>query len=56
MRSTVLGAGSWGTALGSVLAAKGNPVTLWDKDVPVLEQIAQRHENARYLPDRKSVV
>jgi glycerol-3-phosphate dehydrogenase (NAD(P)+) len=50
MRSTVLGAGSWGTALGSVLAAKGFPVTLWDKDVPVLESIAQKHENARYLP------
>jgi glycerol-3-phosphate dehydrogenase (NAD(P)+) len=50
MRSTVLGAGSWGTALGAVLAAKGFPVTLWDKDVPVLETIAQKHENARYLP------
>ena len=50
MRSTVLGAGSWGTALGAVLASKGFAVTLWDKDVPVLEGIAQRHENARYLP------
>jgi glycerol-3-phosphate dehydrogenase (NAD(P)+) len=50
MRSTVLGAGSWGTALGSVLASKGFPVTVWDKDVPVLEAIAQKHENTRYLP------
>jgi glycerol-3-phosphate dehydrogenase (NAD(P)+) len=50
MRSTVLGAGSWGTALGSVLAGKGFTVTLWDKDVPVLETIAHRHENSRYLP------
>ena len=50
MRCTVLGAGSWGTALGSVLASKGFPVTLWDKDVPVLEAIAHRHENTRYLP------
>jgi glycerol-3-phosphate dehydrogenase (NAD(P)+) len=50
MRSTVLGAGSWGTALGAVLAAKGSPVVLWDKDVPVLETIAKTHENARYLP------
>ncbi|HUK66037.1 MAG TPA: NAD(P)H-dependent glycerol-3-phosphate dehydrogenase [Anaeromyxobacteraceae bacterium] len=50
MRSTVLGAGSWGTALGATLAAKGFPVTLWDKDVPVLELIAKKHENTRYLP------
>ena len=50
MRSAVLGAGSWGTALGAILAAKGYPVTLWDIDVPMLEAIAQRHENPRYLP------
>jgi glycerol-3-phosphate dehydrogenase (NAD(P)+) len=50
MRCTVLGAGSWGTALGATLASKGFPVTLWDKDVSVLETIAQRHENTRYLP------
>ena len=35
MKVAVLGAGSWGTALGSVLAGKGFTVTLWDKDVPV---------------------
>jgi glycerol-3-phosphate dehydrogenase (NAD(P)+) len=50
MRCTVLGAGSWGTALGATLASKGYPVTLWDKDVPVLEGIAKGHENSRYLP------
>jgi glycerol-3-phosphate dehydrogenase (NAD(P)+) len=50
MRATVLGAGSWGTALGAVLAGKNFPVTLWDKDVAVLEAVAARHENARYLP------
>jgi glycerol-3-phosphate dehydrogenase (NAD(P)+) len=50
MRSTVLGAGSWGTALASVLASKGYPVTLWGRDAAVVEAIAQRHENPRYLP------
>src|SRR5512141_2251903 len=50
MRCTVLGAGSWGTALGATLASKGFPVTMWDKDVPVLDAIAQQHENVRYLP------
>jgi glycerol-3-phosphate dehydrogenase (NAD(P)+) len=53
MRSTVLGAGSWGTALGATLGSKGYPVTLWDKDAPVLEGIARLHENARYLPGVK---
>jgi glycerol-3-phosphate dehydrogenase (NAD(P)+) len=50
MRATVLGAGSWGTALASVLAGKGFPVSAWDKDRAVLEAINAKHENARYLP------
>ena len=32
MRCCVLGAGSWGTALGALLAGKGFPVTTWDRD------------------------
>jgi glycerol-3-phosphate dehydrogenase (NAD(P)+) len=50
MQTTVLGAGSWGTALGAVLAGKGYPVAIWDADPAPLETIAARHENARYLP------
>jgi glycerol-3-phosphate dehydrogenase (NAD(P)+) len=50
MRATVLGAGSWGTALASVLAGKGWPVSTWDKDRTLLEGINSRHENVRYLP------
>jgi glycerol-3-phosphate dehydrogenase (NAD(P)+) len=50
MRSTILGAGSWGTALGALLAGKGFPVAIWDTDVAPLETIASRHENVRYLP------
>lgn len=50
MRATVVGAGSWGTALGSVLAGKGWDVVLWDVDTEPLEQVSSRHENARYLP------
>ena len=50
MRTTVLGAGSWGTALASLLASKGYPVTAWDKDGAVLEDIARHHRNERYLP------
>jgi glycerol-3-phosphate dehydrogenase (NAD(P)+) len=50
MRATVVGAGSWGTALGCVLAVKGWDVVLWDVDTEPLEQVSSRHENARYLP------
>ena len=50
MRCAVLGAGSWGTALGALLAAKGFPVTTWDKDTAVLDEIARAHRNERYLP------
>ncbi|MFT3912803.1 MAG: NAD(P)H-dependent glycerol-3-phosphate dehydrogenase [Anaeromyxobacteraceae bacterium] len=50
MRCTVLGAGSWGTALASNLAGKGYTVTAWDKDQAVLEDIAKHHRNERYLP------
>lgn len=50
MRCTVVGAGSWGTALGAVLAGKGWPVTMWDIDPVPLQSIARDQENARYLP------
>ncbi len=50
MRCTVLGAGSWGTALASLLAGKGYTVTSWDKDGAVLEEISKKHRNERYLP------
>jgi glycerol-3-phosphate dehydrogenase (NAD(P)+) len=50
MRCTVLGAGSWGTALASLLAGKGHGVTAWDKDQAVLDDIARNHRNERYLP------
>ena len=50
MRCAVLGTGSWGTALGSLLAAKGFPVMAWDKDGAVLDEIARAHTNERYLP------
>jgi len=50
MRCTVLGAGSWGTALGSLLAGKGYTVTSWDKDTALLDDISKNHRNERYLP------
>lgn len=46
----VLGAGSWGTALASLIARHGYSVVLWGRDADCIAAIAQRHENPRYLP------
>lgn len=47
---SVLGAGSWGTALGLLIARNGFPVRLWDIDPEHVGQMRDRRENARYLP------
>jgi glycerol-3-phosphate dehydrogenase (NAD(P)+) len=47
---TVLGAGSWGTALAALIARHGYPVTLWGRDAAQVATIDARHENTRYLP------
>ncbi|MGU3566159.1 NAD(P)H-dependent glycerol-3-phosphate dehydrogenase [Paenibacillus sp. D51F] len=51
LRVTVLVAGSWGTALSSVLADNGHEVTIWTRSAGQAEEISQRHTNSRYLPD-----
>jgi glycerol-3-phosphate dehydrogenase (NAD(P)+) len=48
---SVLGAGSWGTALAAVLARNGVPTTLWGRDPAAVAQIAALGRNARYLPE-----
>jgi glycerol-3-phosphate dehydrogenase (NAD(P)+) len=47
---TVLGAGSWGTALAALLARHGYPTVLWGRNAEQVEAIDRRHENTRYLP------
>jgi len=47
----VLGAGSWGTALATVLARNGVAVTLWGRDPAAIAQLVVTRRNARYLPD-----
>ncbi|MEO7251261.1 MAG: NAD(P)H-dependent glycerol-3-phosphate dehydrogenase, partial [Arenimonas sp.] len=46
----VLGAGSWGTALAALIARHGHPTTLWGRDPAMIQAIAIRHQNSRYLP------
>ena len=46
----VLGAGSWGTALATLIARNGHHTTLWGRDEKVVSAIDTTHENTRYLP------
>ncbi len=47
----VLGAGSWGTALATLLARNGTHTRLWARDAVMLQQMAAEGRNRRYLPD-----
>jgi glycerol-3-phosphate dehydrogenase (NAD(P)+) len=48
---TVLGAGSWGTALATHLARIGHEVQLWARDGVFARDVDSRRANAVYLPD-----
>ncbi len=50
MHLTVLGAGSWGTALAILLARNGHDVTLWGRDGEEMRMLANLRENITYLP------
>ncbi|CUA88269.1 NAD(P)H-dependent glycerol-3-phosphate dehydrogenase [Pseudidiomarina woesei] len=47
---TVLGAGSYGTALALCFARKGTHTCLWGRDAEQVESMAKTRENTRYLP------
>src|SRR6185312_16336267 len=47
---TVLGAGSWGTALAALTARNGVPTRLWGRDAGALAELAAQRCNERYLP------
>lgn len=50
VRVAVMGSGSWGTAVGKVLADGGNEVTMWARREAVAAEISEGHANERYLP------
>jgi glycerol-3-phosphate dehydrogenase (NAD(P)+) len=50
VRAAVLGAGCWGTTFAKVLIDAGGDVTLWGRRPDLMRSIAERHENADYLP------
>ncbi|MBD1581735.1 NAD(P)H-dependent glycerol-3-phosphate dehydrogenase [Pseudoalteromonas sp. S16_S37] len=48
---TVLGAGSYGTALAICFARNGHKVTLWGRNEKDVATLAAERKNQRYLPD-----
>ncbi|MDZ7681397.1 MAG: 2-dehydropantoate 2-reductase N-terminal domain-containing protein [Fodinibius sp.] len=48
---TIIGAGSFGTALSVVLARAGNKVQLWARESEVAYGINKRHRNPAYISD-----
>ena len=50
---SVLGAGSYGTALALAVASKGVPVLLYARSAAKAQQMATQRENAQYLPQIK---
>lgn len=49
----VIGAGSWGTALATVLADNGHQVSIWMRDPKQADSINHDHVNEKYLPGAK---
>lgn len=50
-KSAVLVAGSWGTALASVLADNGGEVALWTRNADQADEINRYHTNRRYVKE-----
>ncbi|OAJ34704.1 NAD(P)H-dependent glycerol-3-phosphate dehydrogenase [Piscirickettsia salmonis] len=48
---TVIGAGSWGTALACALARNGHITHLWGRDQQQMQALKQSRCNTKYLPD-----
>ena len=46
----IVGAGAWGTALGTVAAQAGREVVIWARESDVIDSINTHHENVRFLP------
>ena len=50
MKTTVLGAGAWGTALARLVHVAGGKVCLWGRDGEALAKLTETGRNERYLP------
>jgi glycerol-3-phosphate dehydrogenase (NAD(P)+) len=51
MRISVIGAGSWGTAVCWLLGGRGHEVSLWAREPEITEGVNTVHRNPLYLPE-----
>lgn len=47
---TVIGSGSWGTALAVMLAENGHEVVIWSRRQDAVDELLQERKNEKYLP------
>ena len=50
-KTTILGAGAWGTALGCAMIRAGHDVIIWGRNSNTVDQINQQHRNPDFLGD-----
>ena len=50
-KTTILGAGAWGTALGCAMIRAGHEVIIWARNSDTVNQINQYHRNPDFLGD-----
>ena len=48
---SIIGSGSWGTALGVMLQKNGHDVTMWSRNEESVEKMTLLRENKKYLPN-----
>ncbi len=53
MKISVVGAGSWGSAIAWMLGEKGLNVSLWARNAELIQAMNSEHRNTRYLTDLK---
>jgi glycerol-3-phosphate dehydrogenase (NAD(P)+) len=51
VKVSVIGAGSWGSAVAWLLGDKGNDVCLWARNEALVDSLNTTHHNPRYLED-----
>lgn len=50
MKIGLIGAGGWGTALAKLLTENGHEVKLWAYERETVDEVNEKHTNARFLP------
>lgn len=50
---SIIGSGSWGTAIAVILSNNGHNVLLWSRNSQTTESLKDTYKNSKYLPDVK---